>query len=68
VKRADEPGLARPAAPKQSAGRRVVDDAAISREHAAIRHGVNLPERIDTILQRHLSSEVRLIVTVSDAI
>src|SRR5690606_30802791 len=51
--RADEPGLGGPAAAEQRARFRIVDDTAIARKHAARVHGVDRPERIDTILQRH---------------
>ena len=50
---ADDPGLVSPAPPEQRTGRRVMDDAAIAHEEAALRDGDDFTEWRDPVLKRH---------------
>src|SRR5690606_38946484 len=50
---ADDPGFRRPSPAEQRLRRRVVDDAAISREQAARVHGMDIPERVGAVSKWH---------------
>jgi len=52
---ADDPRLVSPATPQQRPRGRVVDDAAVSHEQAALFDGDDIAEGSDTVLQRHMA-------------
>src|SRR6202158_4957817 len=53
---ASEPRLARPAPRQQGLRFGIVDNAAVSGEHATVQRGDDIAGRRDPVLQRHLSS------------
>ena len=50
---AGDPGLGRPALPRQRLRRRIVDDAAIASEYTTLRSGDDLAEGCHAVLQGH---------------
>src|ERR1700683_3699378 len=55
--RTDYPGLIRPTFAQQCLGSRIVDDAAVTHEHPALRDCNDVTEWCDAILKWHRSSE-----------